>query len=122
MSNAADILIDGKPVGDFLGVVGSFVVVGIAVAIEIPGGIDKGVHGIGLAARGSSAFRTNGVHEFRERRKRRGTFSRESGILREDDRQILIGNRHDAILLTVNNRNRRAPVPLARNAPIAEAV
>src|SRR5712692_7933615 len=43
VGNAADVLVDGKPVGNFGGIEGSLVVVRIAVAIEIPGGVDEGV-------------------------------------------------------------------------------
>jgi hypothetical protein len=54
--HAADVLIDGEPVGDLFGIEGRGGVLRIAVAIEVPAGIDEGVHGVGLAARGPPHF------------------------------------------------------------------
>ena len=63
--DAADVLIDGKPVLRGLRIEGSVVVVRVGVAVEIPGGIDEGVHGIGFTACGPAALGTGRVDELR---------------------------------------------------------
>src|SRR5207249_3967488 len=55
--DAADVLVDGKPVIDLRRIEGSLVVVGVAVAVEIPGRIHECVHCVGLATRWPAAFR-----------------------------------------------------------------
>ena len=56
--DAADVLIDGEPVIDH-GSCRTAVAGRLGIAIEIPGRIDEGVHGIGLAAR--AALRISGT-------------------------------------------------------------
>src|ERR1019366_2210066 len=41
--------------------------------------------------------------------------------LRQHHRQLIVGHRHVAALLAVNQRNRTSPVALARYAPVAQA-
>ena len=65
--DAADVLVDSllaKPVAGNLGIKRSALVVRIGVAIEIPGGIDECVHGVGFATGGTATFRTLRVQEF----------------------------------------------------------
>src|SRR3954468_1678835 len=104
MGDTADVLVDGKPVGDFLGIVRRFSVVGIAIAIEIPGGVHKGIHGIGFAAGRTAAFRAGGIDEFGERSQRRAAFSGELGIFGKDDREILVGHGNQAIVWAIHDR------------------
>ena len=69
--NAADVLVDLEPVTDLGRIERQGIVVRVAVAIEVPGGIDEGVHGIGFAPRRASALRAVHVDElghFFERR------------------------------------------------------
>ena len=40
--------------------------------------------------------------------------------LRQLHRQLLVGHRHDAVRLAVDHRDRRAPVALARDAPVLQ--
>ena len=63
--NACDVLVDGKPVIGDLRIEGGAVIVRVGVAVEIPGGIDKGVHGVGLAACRTATVRASRVGEFR---------------------------------------------------------
>ena len=55
--NAANVLVHRHPV---VGTLGHhlLVVLGVAIAHEVPRRIDKGVHGVGFAARGFAAHRT----------------------------------------------------------------
>ena len=46
----------------------------------------------------------------------------EAHIVRQLDRQVLGGNRHDAVGRAMDHWNRAAPVALAGNAPVAELV
>src|SRR5258708_29239413 len=96
--DAADVLIDWKPVGNLGGIVGSFIVVRVAVTIEIPGRVDEGVHGIGFAARETATFRARGVHKFGSGSERRSAFAGERDIVRKDYRQILVQDRHHSIV------------------------
>ena len=68
--DAANVLVDGKPVLRGLGVEGCAVIMRVGVAVKVPGRIDEGVHGIGFAACGTSTFGADGVHEFGNARQR----------------------------------------------------
>ena len=46
----------------------------------------------------------------------------EGDVLRQDDRQVGLWHRHHAAFLTVDDRDRTAPVALPRDAPVAQAV
>ena len=65
--DAADVLVDRKPVRGFLFVEWRVVVVRIGVAIEIPGRVDERVHRVRFAPRRAAALRARGVHKFRQR-------------------------------------------------------
>ena len=43
-------------------------------------------------------------------------------ILRQQHRQLIVRHRHDAAFLAIEHRDRRAPVALAADAPVAQAV
>ena len=45
----------------------------------------------------------------------------EGDVLGQDDRQLLRRHRHDAAILAMDDRDRTAPVALARDAPVAQA-
>ena len=93
----------------------------IGEAREVPGRIDEGVHGVGLAARRPRrnagrrhASRSDGGRAGCRARRRMTS----SGKI---DRQLLRRHRHDAAVLAVDDRDRAAPVALARDAPVAQA-
>ena len=46
----------------------------------------------------------------------------EGNILRQFHRQVALRYRNDIALVTMDDRNRAAPVPLARNAPVPQSV
>ncbi|OQC73242.1 MAG: hypothetical protein BWX45_00592 [Deltaproteobacteria bacterium ADurb.Bin002] len=67
-------------------------------------------------------MRAGGVHEVRQSRKRRAAFGTENDVFGQNDRQIFFRHRHDAAFFAVDHRNGRAPVALAGDAPVAQAV
>ncbi len=80
---------------------------------------DERVHRVGLAPRQRPALRTvdllpRGMAV--ERIARRV----ESHVFRQQDRQILRRNRDDAAGLAMDDRDRAAPIALARNSPVAQ--
>ncbi len=69
--DAANVLIDRKPVAGDLSIKWRAIVVRICVAVEIPGRVDKCVHRVGFTSRRAAALRTRGVDEFRHTSQRR---------------------------------------------------
>ena len=90
----------------------------VAVAIEIPRRIDEGVHGVAFAPCRSATFRTVHVDERRNAFERRTAFTGDLYVERKKHRQIFFGHGHDAALGAMHHGNGRAPIALARNAPI----
>ncbi len=118
--DAADILVDRhQPVRH--GARGRrYFVPRIGEAREIPGGIDKGIHGVGFALRLAAALRAGNVLPGRMMVQRvAGPVERH--ILRQRHRQILVRYRHDAACRAMDHRNRAAPVALPRDTPVAQA-
>ena len=64
MLDAANVLIDRKPIGDCLGIKRRKVIVCVGIAIEVSGRIDEGAHGVGFTAGGAAAFWTDHIDEF----------------------------------------------------------
>ncbi len=116
--HAADVLIDLEPVSDLRRIERHAIVVRVAVTIEIPGRIDEGVHGVGLAARRAGAARTLDVHEVGHFLERRAAGTSELHVQRQHHGQFALGHRDHAAARTVDHRNGRAPVALARHAPV----
>ena len=94
---------------------------GIGIAVEVPGRIDKGVHGVGLAARRSSTARTGRVHERGNTAERGSVLLRDLDLLRQQDGELIIGHGHDAVFGTVEHGDGRAPVALAADSPVLQA-
>ncbi len=120
--DAAAIEIDRAPICDFLRIERQRVVVRVREPVEVPRGIDEGVHGVGLALGRAATLRTFHVHEFRNRSQRRIATAGEFGHLRQFHRQLFIRHRHQAVGRTMDHRDRRAPVALPRNPPVLQAV
>ena len=120
--DAADVLIDGEPVLRGLRVERSAVVVRVGVAVEIPGRIDERVHGIGFAARRTAALGAGRVDELRQFAERRSAGERDLDILRQNHGQIFFRHGNDAVFFAIKHGNRRAPIALARNSPIFQAI
>ena len=95
-------------------------VVGRQVAQEVPGRVDEGVHGVGVALGVGAALGTG--HELPGGvRGQRRPVDAEVEVVGQLDRQVLLGHRDRAALGAVDDRHRRAPRPLARHQPVAEA-
>ena len=120
MLDAADVLVHGHPVVSASGDHG-LLVLGIAVAHEVPGAVDKGVHGVGFAPRRAATDRAD--HTGMETRVLVQGVAAAIGhtILRQQHRQVLFGYRHRAVLRAMDDRNRRAPVALPAHTPVAQA-
>src|SRR5262245_48033242 len=114
MLGAADVHIDGQPVGYLLLVEGFLAVVWIGKSQVIPSRASERTHGVGLAL----AFWS--VHELRNRGQRR--FTRVRGLI-----VLYIGKCHRKLsrflsIGRMNDRDRRSPIALAADAPIAQLV
>jgi hypothetical protein len=116
--DAADVLVHRHPV-----VVRASTIAGrcrVAVAHEVPGRIDEGVHRVGLAPRRLAALRAGDVQEVARTcsagcRCRRGCSpraARPAGPSRAPA---------PAAVVAMDDRDRRAPVALAADAPVAQA-
>ena len=122
MIDAADVLVDRHPVVDDPAVPRRLVVVRIAVAQEVPGRVDERVHRVGLPPRGLAALRARDVHPLLVGGERRHALRPVVLDLGQDDRQLRLGHRDRAVVLAVDDRDRAAPVALARHRPVAQAV
>ena len=120
--DAAHVEVDGKPVLHRGGVEGAVVLGGREVAVEVPGRVHEGVHGVGLAPGLAPALRAGGVHERGHLVEGVAALAGEGRVGREDDRQVLLGHRLQAVLLAVDDGDGRAPVALAADEPVLEAV
>ena len=76
----------------------------------------------GLAARRLAALRARDVHPLLVGGERRHALGPEVLDLRQDDRQLIFGHSDQAVVLAVDDRDRAAPVALARHRPVAQAV
>ena len=118
--DAADVLVEPPaPVGDALVDHGRGVV-RAGVAHEVPGRLDEGVHGVGFAPGVAAALRAVALVELGHLRQRRAGAG-DLDVLGQHDRQLVVRHRHVAAGLAVDDRDRAAPVALARNAPVAQA-
>ena len=117
--DAADIVLHRHPLGDFLrieGLVGRLA----GKAQEVPRAVHKRVERVGLAPRRCAAL--GAVHVL----PRRVAFERVAGdveadILGQGHRQLVLGHRHHAAGIAVDEGDRRPPVTLAADAPVAQA-
>ena len=120
--DAADVLVDGHPVLGGAALEHALVVPRRAVAQEVPGRLDEGVHRVGLTPRLAAALGTRGVDERGDLGERRAALARELHVAREHDGQVLLVLRHQAVLIAVQHGDRRSPVPLAADAPVAQPI
>ena len=119
MLDPADILFDRQPFGDLVAF--ERFVIGLAgEAQEIPARIHECVERIGLAGRRAAAGRAGGVLP-RRMAQQRVARSLEVDIFGQGDRQLFLRHRHHTTRIAMDKGDRRAPVPLARNAPVAQA-
>src|SRR6185436_867907 len=92
------------------------------IAVEVPGRVHEGVHGVRLAPRRAAAAGADGLDERGHLLERVATLPRERRVLRELDRELVVGYAHDAVLLAVDDRDRRSPVALPADEPVLETV
>ena len=118
--DAADVLVHGQPVIHRLAIEGLGIGNG-SEAGEIPRRFEEGIEGIRfpagrLAARRAIHILPGGmVVEWIAGQVQVHVFG-------QDHRQILFRHRHQPAVLTVNDRNGAAPIPLPGNAPVAQPV
>src|SRR5881296_131465 len=120
--DAADVLVDRHPVVRRAPLEHPAIVAGRTIAEEVPRRLYESVHRVRLAPRGAAASRTDGVDEARDVRQRRAALAGELHVPWQRDRQVLRGLGHHTAGVAVEHRDRRAPVPLAADAPVTEAV
>ena len=117
--DAADVLVHRIPV--IVARVDHRLRAGTGVTHVIPGRVDEGVHGVGLALGGARTLRTRGVDEIGPLGERvAGSVGH--AILRQHDRQIGLGDGYVTAGQAVDDGDGRAPVPLAGDAPIAQPI
>ena len=117
--DAADVLVDRRPVVAFVDVPGRFHVARVGIAEIVPGRADERIHRVGFAAGRFAAFRALAVDKLADRGQRRYRTGIKPHILRQPDRQFFLRRRHRAAIFAVDDRNRRAPIALPRNQPVA---
>ncbi len=96
----------------------------VHVAQVIPAGAGPVGHGVGLPFGRSAAFRAGGVDPVGHLGE--GAFAVVGGLIaldiREDQGQLALVQRNPAAFVTVNKRDRFAPVALTREDPVAQLV
>ena len=122
MLRSADIFVDRAHFIDEFPVERRFVVPIVRITELIPGRIDKGIHGVGVAPAGSSAERAGRIHERFVLGERRLSVRAEFDVVRQKNGEFPVRDRNDAALLAVNHRNWCAPVSLAGYKPVTQAV
>ncbi len=118
--NAADILVNGEPLVDSFLVKGLCVVLGGQVAQEIPRAVNKGVHCVGFALCVLAALWALCVHESCARQKRGLAAAFKFNVSWQKHRKLFVRHGHHAAVRAIDNRNRSAPVTLARDEPVAK--
>ena len=118
----ADVLVHRGPAREHGRVPRRLVVVRVAVAQEVPRGVDERVHRVRLAQRGLAAARARRVDPLLgggQRRAALGLVVRDVG---QQDGQLVLRHGHEPARPAVDDRDRAAPVALAREQPVAQAV
>ena len=116
----AHVLVDRHPEVDQLPRERRLVILGVAVAQEVPGRVDEGVHRVGLSHTGAAARRAGDIQPLLVRGERRLALRPVVLDLGKQHRQLRVRHRHDPALAAVDDRDRRTPVALAREAPVTE--
>src|SRR3990172_4930888 len=119
---AAGVLVHGQPGLCALRVDGPGIVARAEVADKVPVGVHEGVHGVRLAAGGAPAAWGGPLHEPFVAGQGRLAGRLELRVLRQEHGELVLRNGDGAALLAVDDRDGRAPVALAGDQPIADAV
>ncbi len=118
----ADVLVDRHPLAQRRRIPGGVIVGGVAVAQEVPRGVDERVHRVGLSLRRPAAVRAGRVHPVLGSRQRRAALGRVVVDVRQLHRQLIVGDGHHPAALAVQDRDRTAPVALPGDEPVAQTV
>ncbi len=110
--DTADVLIDGHPAARCGRIEGPVIAPRIAVAQEVPRGVDERVHGVGLASSGATTERTRRVEETLVKGQRRLPRREELDVIGRHHRQLLLGYGDRPVLGAVDHRNRASPESL----------
>ena len=124
MLHTTDVLIDRQPAAHPLDVEDLRVVVGRRIAQVVPGRVDERVHRVGVTRRVTAALRASHRHPVRRTLQRRLATLRAQLVTgqRQLHRQLVVRYRHLAAATAVHDRDRAAPVALARQQPVAQPV
>ena len=122
MLDAADVLVDRHPVIHRAPLEHAALIGGRAVTEEVPGGLDKGVHRVRLAPGAAAAAWTGGVHEACDVGQRRAALAADLHVPRQDHRKVLLLLGDHPAAIAVQDGNRRSPVSLAADAPVAKPI
>ena len=121
--NATHVLVHGQPIIGIGQVPGLIGVAGVGVAQVVPGRADEGVHGVRLAPGALvPALRAGGVHEGLVVGQGRAAGASELHVFWQQHWQLLFRYRHLPALRAVDDGDGGAPVALAADQPVAQAV
>ena len=121
MLNTPNILVDRRPIINFVTIKASICVVRIAIAELVPAAVKERIKGICFTARWLSAART--IYIFPSWVAIKWiSWLVIINIHRKRDGKVLFWNGNDAAVFTMYERNRAAPVSLAAYAPITQSV
>ena len=121
MLNTTDVLVYIHPVIRYILLEGFLIIPCIGITQEIPGRINKGIHGISFALSRSATLRTGCLHKGLRGSNRRNSTTIEFHIFRKTYWQLVFWHQLFTTLVTIDNRNRGTPIPLARNEPVSKA-
>ena len=119
--HAADVEVNGKPGAHPFRIERGAAVRRIEVAVEVPGRVHEGVHGVRLPAGGAAAGGAVHPQPGLDPGKGRPAHAGDLHIAGQLDRQVLLGDRDFAAGDAVDHRDRGAPVALAGDPPVAES-
>ena len=120
MLDPADILVDRHPIIDRLAFEGDRRA-GRAEAQKVPRRIEEGVQRVGLTLGRTAASGAANVFPRRMVVERVARHV-EADILRQDYRQVLLRHRDDPAGAAMDDRDRTAPIALARDPPVAQPI
>ena len=120
--DSADVLVDRHPVVDDRAVERRLIVVRVAVTQEVPGRVDERVHRVGFTAANRPATRARYEQPLLVRGERRLALRLVVVDLRQEDGQVLVRDGHRSAVVAIDDRDRAAPVALARERPVPQPV
>ena len=122
MLDTADILIHRHPIVCRVPLDYATLIVRRAVAQKIPGRLDESVYRVVLAPRMSTAARAGSADERGMAGERRASLAADLDVMRQHDRKIFFLFGHHAARVAVDDWDRRSPVTLAADSPVAQAI